>query len=332
MKILIIRLSAIGDLVFTSTILPYLTVHYPNVHITWLVKKQFATMVSGFEGVNKVISFDSNNLFSSITLIRNEQYDLALDLQGLLKTSLLLLITRAYRKIGLGSSEGGQWLIREVITKKSQCYNKDSDLFGHEYRNLGWYLTGQEKRQDQVNYTFSKEIINKRKEFIEKLPHREYIVICPFTTRMQKTWPWENWKRLVLLLASRTEYTIVVLGSEFDKFPIPHELKDSSKLIVACGFGSIEWSFAVIQGAKAVVSVDTGLGHFASLMNKPTVLLFGSTRPYLKTSNDSSRILFKNLPCSPCHRRPICDGVYHCMRMNSPQEVVENLISLKIIK
>ena len=79
---------------------------------------------------------------------------------------------------------------------------------------------------------------------------------------------------------------------------------------------------ALIESARLLVGVDTGLTHMGTAFEIPTVAIFGSTCPYLKTDSPRTAILYKNLECSPCRRHPTCGGAYTCMRLVTVNEVM----------
>ena len=85
---------------------------------------------------------------------------------------------------------------------------------------------------------------------------------------------------------------------------------------------------ALIDGARALVGVDTGLTHLGLAMNTPTLALFGSTSPYLDTTRTGSRVLYEPRACSPCHRRPTCAGRFDCMRVHTAESVLDALANL----
>jgi heptosyltransferase-1 len=90
----------------------------------------------------------------------------------------------------------------------------------------------------------------------------------------------------------------------------------------------LETSVAVIADSGLLVGVDTGLTHMAIALDVPTVALFGSTTPYLRTGSPRSTVLYHRLPCSPCHRNPTCDGRYDCMRALDTPQVLATAMAL----
>jgi heptosyltransferase-1 len=94
-------------------------------------------------------------------------------------------------------------------------------------------------------------------------------------------------------------------------------------LVSLAGRTSLVQCAAIIDKAELLVGVDTGLTHLGIAMRTPTLALFGSTRPYLDTGFARAKVLYAALPCSPCKRRPTCDGRFDCMR----QHTVDNILA-----
>ena len=85
---------------------------------------------------------------------------------------------------------------------------------------------------------------------------------------------------------------------------------------------------ALIVSAKLVVGVDTGLTHMGMASGTPTLALFGATRPYLESGQPRTRVLYDALPCSPCRRRPTCNGEFPCMRGIAPEQAAQAALQL----
>jgi ADP-heptose:LPS heptosyltransferase len=116
MKILIVKLSAIGDVIHTLPSLNAIRKHYPDAHITWLIEEAASSIVVGHEALNRVIISKRkqwikkilgpsclNNIkeaYQFIKKLRDTEYDLIIDFQGLLKSGILIALARGNRKIG----------------------------------------------------------------------------------------------------------------------------------------------------------------------------------------------------------------------------------------
>jgi heptosyltransferase-1 len=150
-----------------------------------------------------------------------------------------------------------------------------------------------------------------------------FAVICPFTTRPQKHWFEARWAELADALGSRLGLTAVMLGGRADRDAAGRIRSLAGRgLIDLTGRTSLLQAAAVIDHCALLVAVDTGLGHMGIAFGRPSLLLFGSTRPYLDTTRADARVLYHPMPCSPCRRRPTCNGDYTCMKSIEPEEVL----------
>jgi heptosyltransferase-1 len=138
------------------------------------------------------------------------------------------------------------------------------------------------------------------------------VILAPFTTRPQKHWFDKRWAELAQRLSGRL--TPVMLGGPADRERAAHIAALAGPgLVNLVGQTTLTECAALIDAARLVVGVDTGLTHLGIAMRTPTVALFGSTMPYLDTTRPDGLVLYEPRPCSPCHRRPVCDGRFDCM-------------------
>jgi heptosyltransferase-1 len=150
-----------------------------------------------------------------------------------------------------------------------------------------------------------------------------YAVLCPFTTRDQKHWPEERWATLAVALDKEFGLTPVVLGGVVDRAR-GQRLRETAtgRMLDLTGRTTLGESAAVLAKASLVIGVDTGLTHMSVAFERPTVALFGATRPYLDAGTPKARVLYHPYPCSPCRRRPTCDRRFPCMAAIETDEVL----------
>jgi heptosyltransferase-1 len=114
---------------------------------------------------------------------------------------------------------------------------------------------------------------------------------------------------------------VVMLGGAGDEAHADKIAAITPGLVNLVGLTRLDEAAAVIERADLVAGVDTGLTHLGIAMDRPTLALFGSTRPYRETGTDRARILYGALPCSPCRRNPTCNGDFTCMRLHTADVV-----------
>ncbi len=339
-RILIIRLSAIGDIVMSSGLIPVLRTRYPRAHIAWLAEPVGAELLQADPRLDEVIVLPrphwralrragrrlraAREIRDFARALRARRLDLALDPQGLLKSAIWAWLSGAPRRIGLGSREGSGRLMAEVLP-----VDQGNRRIASVYRQLAAHL-GAADDSFSMRLTVSEDDRAEASAALggQQVP-ADYAVLCPFTTRPQKHWFDERWVGLGEALHERTGLVPIILGGPGD---IEHanRLSQASDGVIRnlAGALSLRASVAVIQRARLLVGVDTGLTHIATAAGIPTVALFGSTRPYLDTDNPNARVLYEPLWCSPCHRHPICGGVHSCMRVHHVHAVADSATSL----
>ena len=334
-RILIIRLSAIGDIIMASGLIPALREIYPNAHIAWLAEEAQAELLRHNPRIDHLhllprqrwralrksgnYSVLLREVRKFIGSLRSEHYDLVIDLQGLMKSGIWCRLSGAGRRIGLGSREGSQWLMTEVIPREM-----NDPRIGKEYRDLAMRLGASEASFD-MDIAVPDEARRQAATLLNQGGIRDKpVVLAPFTTRPQKHWLDDRWAALAQSLPA--QYPTVMLGGPGD-IERAARITEMAKgtIINLVGKTSLTECAAIIDRARFLVGVDTGLTHLGLAMNTPTLALFGSTAPYLDTTRTNSEVLYVPRECSPCHRRPTCGGEFPCMRAHTVDSVLEGI-------
>lgn len=341
-RILLVRLSAIGDVVVTTGLIPALRALYPQAHITWLVEPMSAALLSANPRLDEVIVWPRaewtrlwrerrlRELLGAVQAFRQRlkarRFDLALDAQGLLKSALWCWISGAPRRISVLARERSDWLMTETVQPRA---DDDRRLIGWEYRALIERLGGRPEcfRLDLAVGEAARAAARAHLTEQGVPAAAKLAVLCPFTTRPQKHWFEDRWARLANALRA-DGYTPVMLGGPADREAAARIAAASPGLLDLVGRLPLDQSVAVIAEGRLLVGVDTGLTHMGSALRIPTVALFGSTRPYLETGSATTRVLYEALPCSPCHRHPTCDGRFDCMRLHEVESVRDVALAL----
>lgn len=332
-NILLIRLSAIGDIVMASGLPIAIKQVHPNATITWIVESPYRALVEQIPGVDKTLVWPKQEwktlvktkqwrtLYRAFCQFRQHlkqaKYDLVIDAQGLLKSALVANFTASSYRLGFVNKEQGHRLLTHSVSKVI------TDEISSEYRYLAkWFgahnftldLTIDEQYHREANHILSRRGVNS-----------PYVVICPFTTRPQKHWPLANWQHVIEHITHNLGLFVVVVGGAADIHNAATLARSNGRTCNFTGKSSITTSAAIIAGAQACIGVDTGMTHIAVVLNKPTIALFGSTAPYLRTDNPNAKVLYKGLSCSPCKRSPTCHGRFTCMADISVSDVCSAL-------
>jgi heptosyltransferase-1 len=343
-SILLVRLSAIGDNVFSTSLIPPLRARYPSARLYWVTQPESVPLLASnprLDGVVEMPLRRLQQLFRERRLralwrewtrfrarLRALQADLAIDLQGRLKSGVIVRASGARHRVGLGSREGSQWLMHDVIPRRVD----DTDI-NAEYRDLARWL-GLETGDFPMDLAVAPE----SELAVDALQaahglERGFIALVPFTTRPQKHWIDTHWTALVSSLAKQIARPMVLLGGpgDGDRARLILRGVDAAAPVVsltgeAC-ISLVEAS-SLIRRADLLIGVDTGMTHMSIAHRRPTIGIFGSTLPYLSTRTPKTFMHYAGLDCAPCRRHPTCDGAFTCMREVSPAAVLDTAIRL----
>lgn len=339
MRILVIRLSALGDIMMASGLVPALRSLHPQARLAWLVEPPGVPLLAANPRIDELFVWPR----AEWSALRREgryrelwrrfrdfrariaaaRFDLVLDAQGLLKSGLWAWWSRAPRRIGLGSREGSRWLMTETLTPPV----RGGDILGAEYRHLARHL-GAAPEAFRLDLAVGEPARERARAALAQAGVQgRYAVLCPFTTRPQKHWFEDRWAALAARLAA-AGLRPVLLGGPADREAAARIAAASATIADLAGRLALDASIATIAEAALLVGVDTGLTHAGSAFAIPTVALFGSTRPYVHAGMPGTRVLFEEMACAPCRRHPTCGGRFDCMRALQADAVADTALAL----
>jgi len=309
----------------SSPLIAALRRKYPGARLVWLVQPEGYELLAANEQLDEVMVWPRNEwrdlwrrrriltlikkVAGFVRQLRRQRFDLALDIQGLLKSAIWARLSGARQRIGLDSREGSAWLMTRIVK-----HSDGDDRIGAEYRSFARAL---ELPDD--DFVMHVALASDDRDFTRHLLQEHglengYIVICPFTTRPQKHWFSSRWRELVKQLSSRYGLPVVMLGGPGDREAAQELVSDQSAVFNLVGRTRLGQAAAVIARARLVIGVDTGLTHMGIALARPTITLFGPTRPYLESGREDTVVLYSARDCSPCWRNPTCNGDFTCMR------------------
>jgi heptosyltransferase I len=344
--ILIVRLSAIGDVVMSTAMLAGLRQAWPQARFHWLTEDMGGEVLRGNRDLASVTVLPRRRWDK---LVREHHYltflrevrqmrrtvrgigaDVAIDAQGLLRSAIWTRASGAPLKIGLRSHEGSQLLMNEVV----RVSGNPTGRMCNEYRSLlehfglpGSPFAMSLRPTDQA-----------RAKALKLIPDGQPapVFFFPFTTRIQKHWFADRWAQLAALVAHRMGRPVWILGGPSDEEAANEIARQSGVAdfvkVVAGKDSNIEEKMGLIERAAASVGVDTGLSHMSLGLGTPTVVLFGSTCGYTDTAPLPGIVLYEKMNCSPCRRHPTCNGDITCMKRLSVENVFAALEKLPKVR
>jgi heptosyltransferase I len=283
LKILIVKTSSMGDVVHTMPAVSDIAHHRPDAKIDWLVESSFAALPSMHRAVQTVLPIRwrkwRQNLFQKETRdaihrtrteLRSVEYDLVLDLQGLIKSAVFSGQARGLRA-------GYDWSsAREKIASiwYQQVATVDKSLHAvHRSRLLA---------AAHLGYT-----VSGRPNFAMTMPDptwmppssKPYVVLIPGASREEKLWPEERWIAVANDAAARGLTVVWMWGSKDEASRVVKLAAQSDGEIPP--FLSVKEATAVIARAKVCIGLDTGFSHIAAAFAVPTIGIYCDHEPGL---------------------------------------------------
>nr|BET44761.1 MAG: lipopolysaccharide heptosyltransferase RfaC [Candidatus Aschnera chinzeii] len=287
MKILIVKTSSMGDIIHTLPAISDAALKYKCIQFDWIVEEDFIEIPAWHQSVKQVFSIAMRRwrkqLFKSSVKkeiinfrqqIQKNKYDIIIDVQGLLKSALLLF----YCKYDI--SHGYNWSsARESLA--SLFYDKTYyiDKYQHaieRIRKLFASILNYTYIENKINYG-----INQYFSSLRRVDNNEkYIIFLHSSSRYDKCWPEYHWRMLIKLIEEKN--LIIKLPWNTDlEFLQAKRISSGFKNVKILPKMSLEHIAKEILFSQAVVSIDTGLSHLTAAFNKHHIALYGPSNPNL---------------------------------------------------
>lgn len=322
MRILIVKLSAIGDVIHTLPALMTLRRHRPDAEIHWIVEESGSALLSGHPALNQLLVVPRRPQRSEAIReswgtamsrwwgfareFRQTRYDLALDFQGLAKSALWMVLARSPRKAGFGRglprSNEGAWLAlnERMAPPSADMHALDRGL--HLISGLGF-------ERGPIEYGLVRDADDER--HVEALlatggigAGHCFVAVNPVTR-----WPTKDWEasRFAATCDRLTAagWPVVFTGGGGDRAEIDAivALMQSRPLRLE-GRTSLRQLAALYRRSALLLTTDTGPMHLAAAVGTPVVALFGPTAPCRTGPYGEGHVVLRlGLECSPCFKR-----------------------------
>ena len=339
MKILIIKLSAIGDVVQTLPALEAIKKVYRASEITWVVEEEAAGILEGhplihhlvisrrkswirmlknpftfFAGMKRIIEFFHE--------LRGTRYDIAIDFQGLLKSGMLIGLARARRKIGFDRTREFSYLF---LNEKLPPYEKEKHAL-ERYLEVARYL-GAVNPSPTCELPIEREVsLMKQRIKGVRQDVRPLIVINPVARWRTKLWSEQKFAELADRLIQEKNAVIIFTGSSDDRAVIARIVSMMKQEAENwAGETTLKELAALASLSNLFITTDTGPMHLAAAAGAKVLALFGPTAPWRTGPYGESHIVVrKGLECSPCFQRKC--GDVQCMEAITVEEVMRQII------
>lgn len=316
-RIGIIKLSALGDVAKTVQTVRAIRRVHPAAAIAWCIRPVWSGLIEGNPDVDRIIPVPRSlrGLIHGMRALRAFRPDTILDMQGLATSGLLAAASGApYRYTWQSARELSGLLTGNPIVPGPRDINVAECNFGFA-RIMG----ATELPTDPPPYlTIGNPAAAAMRDLLEGLP-RPVLAMHIGASEPNKRWPVERWAELASSLVGQG-YGVIVLGGGSDRQAAEVVCRcqgagpSQGNPLMMAGRTTLKELAALVADCDLFVGCDSGATHVAALVGARVVCLMGATLPvHSGPFGPQHRILYLGLTCSPCYRRPTCEGRFDCM-------------------
>ena len=327
-NILVIKLSAVGDVVHSLPFLEVLRDRFPSAMIDWVVEEDASGIVEGHPDIDRLMIFPRKSWLKRLIKrgeyigvgkeatrfvkeLKSRRYDMVVDLQGLFKSGILTFLANGKRKIALNGGREGSFIFTD-----EKVAIPDPDIHALErYLCIARYLgaTSPAWNGQIPVYDIDKGHVN---YLLREIGNNNILVaVTPMAKWESKLWELHRFACLADTMKEGLGAEVVFTGIEDDKAAIDDIVSGmKTRALNLAGKTTLRELAYLYQECAVVISTDTGPMHVAAAMRSPVVVaLFGPTSP-LKTGpyGAKHRVIRAGLECSPCFRKR-CEDM-SCMK------------------
>jgi len=345
MRVLIIKTSAMGDIIHALQVPDYLHKVCPGIEIDWVVEEQFKDILEGNPLLHQLhiirtrkwrkdfFSAETRHEISSvISELRKSRYDMVFDIQGNLKSGIIARMSRSKKRIGF-SGAFLQEKINSLFTNV-KVHPRDMDtnavshylevfsaIFGKEYSGMDLsadIFTGPE--HDAV-----------ADQLITECGSKQAFLFHGGTTWQTKFWSEEGWIELGKAIQAKFPDSMILLswGNDSEKASAERVASGIGDKTRVLGRFSLKGIAAVIKKVDVVVGGDTGLTHLAAAVDTPTVSYYRASNGSVSGPRGRKHIIVQSpMPCTRCFQTS-CTRDSECRNSISPSNILDGISSLQ---
>ena len=334
MNILIVKLSAVGDVIHTLPSLAALRAYYPHAHITWAIEAAAADLIMDHPHLDRVIVSHRKRWIDDLkhgrfagavkgikafrSELRERPYDLVIDFHGLLKSAVIVLISGGGRKLGYDSLQEGSGLFyNEKIPEDMDRHSVDRYL--DFARHLGVHVQAPE-----FLIPISRDNEKRIRELLEANgigPNDPFIAVSPQALWDTKLWSDQKFAQLSERIMRELSLPVILTGQDEESTQGLQSFMTLPAVDLA-GRTTLRDLACLYRQASLVVTTDSGPMHLAAAVGTPVVALFGPTDPARTGPYGSGHtVIRRDLTCSPCFLKS-CE-TRRCMQEITVEDVFQ---------
>ncbi len=341
-KILIIRLSAFGDVAMTVPVITLLAQQHPQLRITLLTRSRFVPLFEWVPanvtvwGINLDDYKGLTGLSRLYTLLQKNGFDAVADLHDVLRTKYLRTRFR-FSGTKVAIIDKGRKQKHAIIGHAAETgplkpmFQRYADVFSE----LGYPVDLTVPQPDGKLFDLSNEDFIPIRAFAgKKQPGEKWIGIAPFAAHESKIYPLEK-MRLAADMLLEKGYKIFLFGAGKQECEELDTWQCDDMRSVCNQLGSLHEELLLISQLDLMISMDSANMHFAAMLGTPTLSIWGATHPFAgfqawqQTTDNILQVA--DLPCRPCSiygNKPCHFGDLRCMNRITPEEIVARTVQI----
>ncbi len=290
-SVLILKRTSFGDIIHALPVIPAIRDRFPDAEITWLTELGYGPFLRSVEGIDGVVEIGLRSMlrrgkfreyFRRLRSLRKgDAFDALLDLQGTLKSWLLILRARARRKIGLNRKDAREPLVTHLYSEQAPPMPAGLHIVSQNLK----LLEAIDIKTERIWFPKIAEA-SEHSEYIDSWLKRHgmaenasFVLINPFTAWTNKNWPTAHAAALCRMVRRELGVKSLVLFGPKEKEEAEEAARLSEGAALPAPPTDISQLVALLRRAKAYVGGDTGPTHLAAALSVPLVALFGPTDP-----------------------------------------------------
>ena len=345
-RILIIRLSSIGDVLFCTPVAETLREFYPQGYLAWLVEEKSKEVVEGNPFLDEVIVWqrlrwqkDRSQMgllrflgkhLGFFWQLRRKDFDIVLDLQGMSRSALASWLTAARQRIGFQDSiEMAQLAYNGWITAPpsashvSHRYLLAASYLGATPANPAMTVPFTEQDRLSAFHVLASALGSSNSQPSPTGPPPPFAAFCPAASRPHNHWPADRFAQVADWVSEELSITPVFFGAAQDAAYIESIRSACRRPTVSlAGKTSLKEATALLASSQLIVGADTGLTHMAATFGRPVVALFGPGGVNYEPRGPFHETVRADRDCGPCSTSRHCAENYKCMQDIQPQPVI----------
>ncbi len=357
-KILLIKLSAVGDVVHMIPVLNKLRRRYPMAQLDWLVTPGIAELLRHNPAITNLIEFEREawsmpwrlTPFASYARLaaklRAASYDLVIDMHGQFRTAALTLATGAPARVGFDRPRARVW---DASPRKFPAQARKHAWQGaregswlaythhipvptldlhavDRYLNVGQIL-GLDHEPADFSFPIPQSAVSRVDALLAEhgAVRAEIVIMAPGTIWQTKHWATERFAQVAAHFLSKG-LAVILIGSRRERVVCEEVAALAPGVLDLAGMTSLTELAALIRRSAISITNDSGPMHLAVALDRPVVSIFGPTDPlWIGPYKRADAVLHAELECSPCYLRKLkhCHHGHACMRSVSAPAVIE---------